>query len=854
MLKVTPHPHTSSATFLRHLRHLALICTAAVVAGVGLHAADATKKSPLEIVKDGQGRAEIVIAAENRSRMTTLAALELRKYVELISGAQLPIVTAPTDGVPVKIFVGESPATEKLGITAKGMEYGAYRMVSGPDWLVLIGKDFDMDPAAHKLPLSRGAVPKAAAEWAEAVKKSGLTTTSWGYPFAGAFKAYWAPGTFDTILNEQYGEDAAALWTSGGNTVKGFWEQDGSGSMNAVHALLKQLGVRHYMPGELGRILPKMATISVGPIDESSKPDFAARTWRHNSYGRFSLEDVLWPRRLGMNSIYERSSPTVLSHWLVHVHQTDEMKAAHPEYYALIGGKRDTEHRGYGTACFSSEGLVKEAANFARFLFDECNIRVVSLWPGDGLRVCECDLCKGKNASELVWGFTDKVAREVYKTHPDKFVMGGAYTIYSEPPDSIEKFSPNVIVSISNSGRLRMNDPEHWADYEARTRKWASKVEPGNLLRGENNRYHIWGVEDGARGLPISYPAIHPLSVARDIKFLKTMGSYGEDGEQAQLAGYWKHMPLEHITLYPQSQLLWDADQDVNQILDEYCNNFYGPAAKQMREAIDFAEKNLALQDESRGRGRGNPMNVTMATAVRFRDLLDKAMAAAGDTVYGQRIQAIIDSLQPRDEMIAKFKAKETETAQARAKAPLATGVKGADLSAAPDHKLLKNSATELTADTTFKVGWDQNALLLDIVCKEPNMQKLLASQDVHSGDYLAISIETQNHSYYHIEVNPDGVLVEGDPAGGWKSLTDLKTEKGPDFWRVQMRIPVVGTDEAESDPYHRMAGSMPTAEAPWYFNVGRARMAGETREVAAFSPTGGTWRQPLKFGRLEIK
>jgi len=521
----------------------------AVIGNIAVLAED----KPLQIVIDGKPNAQIVIAAENRPRMTTLAALELRKYVENISGARLPIATSPDASLPLKIYVGKSLETEKLGLKTEDLQYGAYRIVSGPDWLVLLGKDFDFDPVKHKLPLSRGDVKRAAAEWDEAVKKSGLTDTTWTYPFGGGFKGFWEPSTFEKDMNEQYGEDAAGLWISGGNTVKGFWEQDGSGSMNAVHALLKQLGVRHYMPGDLGLILPKMASISVGPINEFSKPDFAARNWRFLSYYRFSFDDVIWPRRIGMNSIYERSSPIILSHWLVHVYGSDEMKKAHPDYYALIGGKRDTEHRRYGTACFSSEGLVKEAANFSRFLFDQCNVRVVSLWPGDGLKICQCEKCKGKTASDLVWGFTDKVAREVYKTHPDKFVLGGAYTSYAEPPSSIEKFSPNFIISISNSGRARMNDPEHWAEYQARVRKWAAKVEPGNILRGENNRYHIWGITEEGRGNPISYPVLHPRAVARDLKFLKEIGCYGEDGEQSQLQGRWKHMGLEHITLYPQS-------------------------------------------------------------------------------------------------------------------------------------------------------------------------------------------------------------------------------------------------------------------------------------------------------------
>jgi hypothetical protein len=166
-------------------------------------------------------------------------------------------------------------------------------------------------------------------------------------------------------------------------------------------------------------------------------------------------------------------------------------------------------------------------------------------------------------------------------------------------------------------------------------------------------------------------------------------------------------MGLEHITLYVQSRFYWDADQDVDQVLDDYCTLFYGPAAKAMKEATDFAESNLAYKDASRSRGRGNPMNVSLNTALKFRDLLDTAKAAAGDTIFGQRVQAVISDLQPREQLIAKYKAKDVELAELRAKALLAVGIEGADLSKAISYKLKANrGGKEAVPVTTCKVGW----------------------------------------------------------------------------------------------------------------------------------------------------
>jgi hypothetical protein len=804
------------------------------------------------LVDKGTPRAQIVIAAEKRPRMVTLAALELQYHLQKMSGARLPIVTSPDANLPVKIYVGKSAETERLGVKDDGLNDGAFKMVSGPGWIVLIGNDADFDTDRVPIPVKRKDT-EALAKWNKAVKESGLTDAAWGFPFQGFIESLWSPKGFDKLIHENYGEGASSLWLTGGNTLKGFWNQDQNGSLNAVIALMRSLGVRWFMPGDLGEVLLKTASVTAGPFNLTVKPDYGIRGWMWSNYGAFGFEDVIWARRIGMAGGFGY-------HGLVNVYGNATMHKAHPEYYALKNGKRDTEHRGVGTPCFHSEGLLTETVNYCRFRFDKFDEKLVDIWPGDGLMGCECDKCKGKTRSELVWGFADRVAIELYKSHPAKRISCGAYSTYIEAPDTIVKFSPNLTVCISNSGRPKMEDPQHWAEYWARVQKWQSKLAPGGIIRGENNRYHIAGVEEDEngkriRGKPISYPVIHPRAVARDLKALKAICS-ADSGEQSMATGKWQAMGVEHITLYVRSRFLWDASLDVDKVLGEYCALFYGPAAKQMKETIDFAENNLTYRDQSRGNGKGSLTNVSLDTALKFRDMLDKAKAAAGDTIYGQRVQAVISDLQPKDELIAKYKARDQELAELRAKAPLAVGIESADLSKATTYKLKANrGGKEAVPATTFKVGWDKNALLLDIHCAEPDMKKLNIATDVFDGDYLAVSLETPNHSYYHLEINPDGRIDEGDPAGKWKSLAEVKTEKGADFWRVQLRIPVVGDAEANSDPNHRVAGAKPTPAAPWFFNVGRMRLAGlEAPEQQAFSPTGGSWHITTKFGKLEIR
>ncbi|MBC8350127.1 MAG: DUF4838 domain-containing protein [Verrucomicrobia bacterium] len=608
------------------------------------------------IVKEGKPNAQIVIADKNRPRMATLAALELQRGIEKISGARLPIVTTPDASIAVKIYVGKSPETEKLGIKDDGLKYGAYRIVSRNDWLALIGNDNDFDADKYPIPKRRGDL-ESQKKWDKAVKESGLTDSTWATPFRNVRADLWSPKDFAKILDDKYGKGSFLLWMTGGKALKGFWLHDEGGSLNAVYALLRQLGAHWFMAGELGEVLPKTATLEkVGPRDELVKPDYPLRAYTWYNYSSFGFDDVIWARRIGVNSSFAYVGLNMGMHGLMEVHRTEAMRKTHPEYYALIGGKRDTDHNDMGTVCYSSKGMEQEAVNYIRFVFDEYNLSHLGVWPGDGLKHCQCEKCKDKTASEMVWEFADRVAREVYKTHPEKLITCGAYTSYIDAPDTIEKFSPNLAVWISNSGRPKMLDAEHWAEFWARVEKWQSKMAPGHILRSENNRYHVSGVAaPGVRGIPISYPIIFPRATARELKELKGI-SAGEIGEKSQFRGKWKRPGLEHITLYVQSRFHWDADLDVDQVLDEYCRMFYGPAAKQMKAAIDFAEKNLAVKDESKGRGRGYMWNVSLATALKLRDLLDAAKVAAGDNVYGQRVQAVIADLQPREDVVAKYK------------------------------------------------------------------------------------------------------------------------------------------------------------------------------------------------------
>lgn len=587
------------------------------------------------ITRDGMADAEIVID-ETPLRMVDIAAHELQTYLKKISGAELPVVHTPGEGTGVKIYVGRSRHTDSLGITDEGLRYGAYRMVSGQGYLVLLGRDFDYEPQGpvplHPWPNS---IPAAQKEWDQ------MTGSYWINPMNRTYKHYHR--NFE------------------------FWLFDEGGSLNAVYAFLRMLGARWYMPGDLGEVIPEVASIHLPALDKTVKPDFPLRHIHWAAYRSATWDNLIWERRMGMNSGYEILGAGRTVHGMRDVLGRDEMQAAHPEYYALIDGKRDTVSRGYGHACFSSEGLVQETVEFARAVYDDFGMPSVSVWPLDGYKHCECESCRDKSPSDLVWRFVDKVAGEVYKTHPDHWITCGAYAQYRPPPGNVDQFGPNVAVFIANCGRPFLEDPQRWSSYWELIEGWQEKVVPGNIIRAENNLYTLkWG----ERGYvdPIGFPVIHPHAMAKDLEALKgiSLGHWGEVSRINLGSGrqqIWKAPGLDHLNLYVQSRFLWDSEQNADSLLNEYYSLFYGPASQEMKGAFEYAEANLEYAENNfwcfiDGPWRRGYCDENMDLSVRnhLLELLHAARQAAGDSIYGARIQVVIDDLQPYDELLEEEK------------------------------------------------------------------------------------------------------------------------------------------------------------------------------------------------------
>ncbi len=783
-----------------------------------------------KLVDNGHAQADIVIS-DKPTRAVKLASTELQAYLEKISGAKLEIVTAPGATVPTHIYVGRSEYTDKLKITDEGLKYGAFRMVSGKDYLVLLGHDKDFTLPQYTA-RSQDDQQRALKEWDE------RTGEHWGNPSTG--------------------------WWGGYSPTVNIWELDERGSLNAVYEFLRGLGMRWYMPGDLGEVVPEKKTIALLPVDKTVKPDFPYRNLGDYSpaFRTGTRDAMLYKLRIGVDATMGAPGP----HGLNSVNGRDEVKKAHPEYFALLAdGTRKTGD--YYASCLSSDGLFESTVKFARTVFDIYpDLKYLSIMPNDGITMCQCERCKGKDTAErgadgtlsdYVWDFTERVARELYKTHPDRKLIYGAYSSYTLPPEKIAKFSPNVTVQILEPRKDFVNPEAHARALELR-KKYMDKLAPGNLLTYCHYLYT-------GGGLPVYFPH----SIAEDLHSLKGL-SQGEFIELSQGKGAldMDAPGFSHLNVYVTSRYYWDADQDINALLDEYYEKFYGPAAKEMKAFIEYSEANW------------QKMSSDAAPIGKALELLAAARKAAGDGVYGKRVDLLVEYCQaPLTKLSAKLAKgrnkdlKFTAESRGRPAVKLDGKLDDAFWKDLPEYSLcdLKTGAVATNAvATTFRVAWcDDDAFYFGIRCEEPDIKGLnIAARkpddmSIWDGDNIELMIETQGHSYYQIAISPSGAITDLDRKGTlnslWKSGIQAVTYVGDGFWSMELRVPAAGDQADTWDANSGISGRKPTAEYPWYFNLCRQRVRGETREFSASAPpkkdgTGGGFLDLWNYGQMIVR
>lgn len=401
------------------------------------------------------------------------------------------------------------------------------------------------------------------------------------------------------ISAKTLGKEGFTIQSQSGNLV--LLGYDDIGTQFAVYTFLEDhLGIRWLWPGELGEVVPINRTIRIGEINESQRPDYK---WRN-----LGPDGALWGATTGPTEMHARELVMGLSekhqaevrlwekrnkwggmkisggHSLSDAFPGAKYAKTHPEYYALVKGKRDVpgtnyDHKHGCQPCTSNPEVVRIAGEWAAKFFDENpDYDAVNMSMNDSGGFCECENCKALDASfngerpsknssitDRIYTYINQIAEKVQKTHPDKYIVCFAYGNYKLPPKKII-LNPMVIPQYTLWSAYMHANPELKESNMKNIKIWKDASNKMGIYE-----YYING----------SWPGLPRVAVSLFAENIKELYKMGVDLYQTQSGD---EFAINGINYYVAGKLLWNTSLDQQKILDDFYEKGFGKAGKYIRQ------------------------------------------------------------------------------------------------------------------------------------------------------------------------------------------------------------------------------------------------------------------------------
>ncbi len=419
-------------------------------------------------------------------------------------------------------------------------------------------------------------------------------------------------------------EEAAVIRTIGNDLVlagNDDWEYQGT--RLAVYTFLDDLGCRWYFPGEYGEIVPRMKTIVVPDQDRIERPSFRIRHLWYSGWMPISETQQenyrLWYKRNRLNSL----ALSLPGDGSIDRLRPDEYFETHPEIFAL----NDKGERFKELLNLTEPEAVRIGAETIKEYFrNNPDGLTFGFAPHDGFPMDYSEATQnampgfeGKgygdpSMSDVWFNFANNIAKEVYKEFPDRWVLTNGYANRVRFPEGVGELSPNLGIQsavIAADTMHRIGDPKSWQRilYKDIMDRWSEELDliviydydPGNSLDN------------------LPFPALHNLKY--DLPYFHERGIWGFYTEGSNT---WM---VTHLNYYVRARLMWDVDSDVEELVDEYCELFYGDAAQAVEDYIWTLEKAVEDTKVICNWGRLNFWKIILTPPVRSK--LDRLMAKA---------------------------------------------------------------------------------------------------------------------------------------------------------------------------------------------------------------------------------
>ena len=309
---------------------------------------------------------------------------------------------------------------------------------------------------------------------------------------------------------------------------------------------------------------------------------------------------------------------------------------SHPEYYALVDGKRDTNTHGGGPQlCVTNPDVIKVAAESAiQRLTDNPDVANISVSQADTAAYCRCERCEALNEAEGTpmgsqLTFVNAVAELIENAHPDVKVGTLAYWYTRKPPKSV-KPRHNVqiqLCSIECCTLHAIDNPECEQNqaFCADTNAW------GKIC----NDIWIWNYNTNFRSYDLPFPNLR--SIGPNVRYFLRNNA---KGVFMQANGNGLTGEFSDLRNYLISHLIWNPHLDDQAILTEFVHLHYEAAAPAILEYITFLHDNVEARNlHPRCFPTPEDVGLDAESAQRVFDYFQQALALAENSEVQARVE-----------------------------------------------------------------------------------------------------------------------------------------------------------------------------------------------------------------------
>ena len=399
------------------------------------------------------------------------------------------------------------------------------------------------------------------------------------------------------------------------------------GSCRAVVTFLEEfVGVRWLIPSwnndfPQGEHVPDTETIRVA--DDLEKTIISRNAFVHAE----SYYNTAGPAHIANNSNTKIKYWTVGGHsWEIFVPKEKYYKD-HPEYFALINGKRADSRASF--LCTSNPEVRQIMVREIRKLFDE-GYDWVQLGQTDGMTygngTCQCTECEKldtfsemgnsnfplerlqEHPPERILLAHKWIADECRKSHPDKTIHLLLYQLSRMPSKLFDSYGDNVVAE---------NAIGSYDGFKQVTESWRGKVRAFTS-------YSYW---EAISVTPLGIlPKITPKSVSRQMKYYdenNVIGIYYCVGTFGKNWGLWG--PVYYMV----GRLTGDPDRNPDLLMKEYCDGVYGETGPIMGEFFDHLYSRIDKIGEMHTDGLETKDHFLLYYPPHFVKQLDKMLRRA---------------------------------------------------------------------------------------------------------------------------------------------------------------------------------------------------------------------------------